>query len=577
MSPRDRLPESLDEDCDVDRLDALLEDALSAREESDLIEHLDECELCQRRLDQRAAEPETWGDAERFLPDEPYDEFSVSRFEEETPVDPVSTQIRSVLQVLDPTDIPSSLGRLGPYEVTGVIGSGGMGIVLKGMDPSLDRIVAIKVLAPHLACSGAARQRFGREAKAAAAVLHPNVIAIHGVANEVALPFLVMPYLRGRSLQRRIDQDGPLDPVDVLRIAVQVASGLAAAHSHGLVHRDIKPANILLEEGVERVTITDFGLARAVDDASMTRSGVIAGTPQYMSPEQARGVAIDCRSDLFSLGSAMYTMCTGHSPFRAETSFGVLRRITDEEPRPIREINPAIPKWLCRLVALLQSKDVEQRIQSAEEVEAICRQCLTHVEQPDAHRVPEVLRDEKLTASPLKWGTAVIVVLLLLAAAIPFLRPDDPAPRTTSGTATQLEQNDKSSTEGLGDSPSAGIENAARIDDSAPSVNAHLSGADTQLPGVDTQMPGVDTQLPGVDTQWSDDVSASLLKMEASLELIERDSTDFFLPGPENFPEPKNVLGLEGLPGPESLPGPENAGGNSIESNQNEVPPQESR
>ncbi|MGI9473171.1 MAG: serine/threonine-protein kinase [Rubripirellula sp.] len=550
MSPRDRLPKSSDEDCDVDLLDALLDDALNAHEESDLIEHLGECESCQRRLDQRAAEPETWGDAERFLPDEPYDEFSVSRFEEEAPVDPVSTQIRSVLQVLDPTDIPSSMGRLGPYEVTGVIGSGGMGIVLKGMDPSLDRIVAIKVLAPHLACSGAARQRFGREAKAAAAVLHPNVIAIHGVANEVALPFLVMPYLRGRSLQRRIDQDGPLDPVDVLRIAVQVASGLAAAHSHGLVHRDIKPANILLEEGVERVTITDFGLARAVDDASMTRSGVIAGTPQYMSPEQARGVAIDCRSDLFSLGSAMYTMCTGHSPFRAETSFGVLRRITDEEPRPIREINPAIPSWLCRLVVLLQSKDVERRIQSAEEVESICRQCLTHVEQPDSHRVPELLRDEKLTVSPLKLIVAVMVVGLLLAAAIPFLLPDNPAPLRISGDRTQSEESDASRAATLGVSQSKSVQNAVRTNDSAPPANAKWSRA---------------------DAQWSDDVAASLLEMEASLEQVERESTGFFLPGPEKS------LGIENLPGPENLSVPEITEGDSIKSNQNEIPQQESR
>ena len=194
------------------------------------------------------------------------------------------------------------LGRLGPYEVSGVIGAGGMGIVLKAFDCSLDRTVAIKVMAPHLASSGSARRRFAREAKAAAAVLHPNVIAIHGVAADQALPYLVMPYNRGMSLQKRIDQDGPLPLQETLRIAEQIAAGLAAAHAQGLVHRDIKPANILLEDGVERLAITDFGLARAVDDATMTRSGVIAGTPQYMSPEQARGDSIDHRSDLFSFG-----------------------------------------------------------------------------------------------------------------------------------------------------------------------------------------------------------------------------------------------------------------------------------
>ena len=130
----------------------------------------------------------------------------------------------------------------------------------------------------------------------------------------------------------------------------------------------MKPANILLADGIERVKLTDFGLARAADDASLTKTGVIAGTPQYMSPEQARGEPVDQRSDLFSLGSVLYAMCTGRPPFRAETSYGVLRRITDEEPRPIREINPEIPDWLCGIVAKLMSKRPDDRFQSAREV-----------------------------------------------------------------------------------------------------------------------------------------------------------------------------------------------------------------
>ena len=164
----------------------------------------------------------------------------------------------------------------------------------QGPRPALDRTVAIKVLAPHLAASGAARQRFAREAKAAAAVLHPNVIAIHGVsqATHAAVPGDAVSSA-APSLQERLDDEGPLAVHEILRIGMQTAAGLAAAHAQGLVHRDIKPANILLEEGVERVTITDFGLARAADDATLTRSGVIAGTPQYMSPEQARGEPVD--------------------------------------------------------------------------------------------------------------------------------------------------------------------------------------------------------------------------------------------------------------------------------------------
>src|SRR6516162_2388202 len=185
-----------------------------------------------------------------------------------------------------------------------------MGVVLKAFDPSLHRVVAIKVLAPQLATSGVARQRFLREAKAAAAVSHDHLVTIHAVDEANGLPYLVMQYIAGPSLQQRIDKEGALEVAEILRIGMQTAEGLAAAHGHGMVHRDVKPANILLEEGVSRVKLTDFGLARAIDDASLTQSGVVAGTPLYMSPEQAAGEPIDHRSDLFSLGSVLYVLCT---------------------------------------------------------------------------------------------------------------------------------------------------------------------------------------------------------------------------------------------------------------------------
>jgi WD40 repeat protein len=179
-----------------------------------------------------------------------------------------------------------------------------------------------------------------------------------------------MQYVSGRSLQERIDQDGPLTVEEVLRIGMQAAAGLAAAHAHGLVHRDIKPSNILLENGVERVKLTDFGLARAADDASLTQSGVLAGTPQYMAPEQAQGAGagMDHRADLFSLGSVLYAMCAGRPPFRAETTMAVIRRVCDERPRPLREINPEIPVWLADIITKLHAKDPARRFQSATEV-----------------------------------------------------------------------------------------------------------------------------------------------------------------------------------------------------------------
>ena len=401
--------------CDPEQIKLFLSGELTLAQEQTLQTHLDDCDTCRENMHSQAAEDSYWDEATQLFSDGGYQSCRLlgETRHDELGSGPRSIQTKSVLDMLAPTDDPNMLGRLGPYEVSGVIGAGGMGIVLKAFDCSLDRTVAIKVMAPHLASSGSARRRFAREAKAAAAVLHPNVIAIHGVAADHALPYLVMPYNRGMSLQKRIDQDGPLPLQETLRIAEQIAAGLAAAHAQGLVHRDIKPANILLEDGVERLAITDFGLARAVDDATMTRSGVIAGTPQYMSPEQARGDSIDHRSDLFSLGSVVYSMCTGHPPFRAETTFGILRRITDATPRPIREINSETPTWLCRLVEKLHAKSPTDRIQSASEVANLLQRCLAHVQTSDAPLPPELYLPRKRTR--VKWGVAGLTGVAVLA------------------------------------------------------------------------------------------------------------------------------------------------------------------
>jgi serine/threonine protein kinase len=372
--------------CNPDLLDQFLQNELSEIEEQQFTLHLDECADCREELESRAAERTAWQEASSMLGGRMVADRSAIH---DQSLHPRSPQIEQVLHQLTPTDDPAMLGRIGSYEVSGVVGAGGMGVVLKAHDRSLDRIVAIKVMSPHLASSGSARKRFAREAKAAAAVLHPNVIAIHGVASDDACPYLVMPDGRGASLQKRIDSQGPLPLKDTLRIGAQIASGLAAAHEQGLVHRDIKPANILLEEGVERVTITDFGLARAVDDASMTCSGVIAGTPQYMSPEQTRGEPIDARSDLFSLGSVLYAMCAGRSPFRAETTYGVLHRIANDNPTPICEVNSDVPLWLSHIVERLMAKRPDDRFDSATQVAELLEGCLAHVQQPTVMRLPE--------------------------------------------------------------------------------------------------------------------------------------------------------------------------------------------
>ena len=369
--------------CRRETIKAFLNDQLSSTDLAAFEEHLNDCDACCHNLEAMTVDEQWWNDASGYLDNATQSNDSVASDGRNTESD-AGDREQLWLDFLAPTDDPRMLGRFGAYEIAGVVGYGGMGIVLKGFDAALNRFVAIKLLAPHYATSGAARKRFLREAQAAAAVVHDNVTAIHGVNEFNNLPYIVMPYVRGESLQKRLDRCGSLEVVEILRIAMQTASGLAAAHAQGLVHRDIKPANILLPDGVERVLITDFGLARAADDASLTRSGVIAGTPQYMSPEQARGDKIDARSDLFSLGSVMYAMCTGHVPFRAETPYGILRRITDHEPRPIRDSNREIPTWLNQIVERLLRKDPSDRYQTAKDVEVDLQQCLLHLQTPEA-------------------------------------------------------------------------------------------------------------------------------------------------------------------------------------------------
>jgi serine/threonine-protein kinase len=371
------------------RLEQLLTGGLPPSEQAKITAHLEACEDCQRDADKLVAGKDSWTDVAKHLrhdrprPEEPLGrvmeklkaEASAVQTHDHTPTEDLS------LDFLTPSTQPGHLGRLDHYEVLEVIGRGGMGVVLKALDPTLHRIVAIKVLAPQLATSGTARRRFTREAQAAAAVSHDHVVTIHAVEEANGLPYLVMQYIAGISLQERLDKGGPLELKEILRIGMQTASGLAAAHAQGLVHRDIKPANILLENGVQRVKITDFGLARAADDASLTQSGVVAGTPQYMAPEQARGEAVDHRADLFSLGSVLHAMCTGRPPFCASTAMAVLRRVSDDTPRSIKELNPEIPDWLVAIVEKLHAKDPSERFQSAREVTELLNQHLAQLQQ----------------------------------------------------------------------------------------------------------------------------------------------------------------------------------------------------
>jgi WD40 repeat protein len=324
------------------------------------------------------------------------------------------------LDFLAPGQRPGDLGRLGHYEVERVVGRGGMGVVLKAFDEVLHRVVAIKMMAPQLATSASARKRFLREAQAAAAVRNEHVVDIHAVEEVDGLPYLVMEYVNGLSLQERLDRSGPLELKETLRIGLQTAAGLAAAHKQGLIHRDVKPANILLENGVQRVKITDFGLARAVaDDASLSQSGVVAGTPQYMAPEQARGEPVDHRADLFSLGSLLYAMCTGQPPFGASTTMAVLKQVAEDAPRPVREVNPESPDWLVAIIERLHAKDRADRFQSAAEVAELLEQHLSHLQQPVSVPAPaaptkNVVRQTGGRGRTGRWAAAAAVLVVLV-------------------------------------------------------------------------------------------------------------------------------------------------------------------
>ena len=307
------------------------------------------------------------------------------------------------LSFLEPSTKAGSIGTLSHYEILEVLGQGGFGVVFKAFDEKLHRRVAIKVMSVRMAATSPPRKRFLREARSAAAIKHENIVQVYSV-EEQPLPFLVMECIDGETLGHRLDSSGPLEISEVLYLGRQIAAGLAAAHAMGLIHRDIKPGNILLEQGVEqKVKITDFGLARAADDASLTRSGIISGTPMYMAPEQAMGMTLDHRADLFSMGSVLYQMACGRPPFRAPSTIAVLRRVAEDTPRALNEIVPEIPDWLVVIINKLLAKNPEDRFHSAKEVADLLALCQSELQSTgvvtcvnSSHQAP---RDEPSPAA----------------------------------------------------------------------------------------------------------------------------------------------------------------------------------
>jgi hypothetical protein len=423
---------------DKGRLQKLLDSALPPSDQTDLVRHLDDCRGCQQALEGLATGEWNWAEPARGCggakpPDQSAFWPALRSVESSVTIaspEPAPTPEEVSLDFLTAAEDPKYLGRLdNHFEVEAVVGRGGMGIVMRALDPCLQRTVALKVLDPMLARNELARTRFCREARAAASVTHENVVAVHQVDidEEKDLPYLVMQYVSGVTLQDRLDRGEKLSLREVVRIGQQAAGGLAAAHAQGLVHRDIKPGNILLEEPGGRVKLTDFGLARAAEDAKLTQTGFVAGTPLYMAPEQARNEPVDARTDLFSLGSVLYAMCTGRPPFEASSPFLVLQRVTGEVPRPIHDLNPAVPDDLAELIEHLLEKDPADRVQSAAEVADRLGDMLARlpadavVSPPSAPVRRSTFTRTRRNGSPwLRWP-AVVAITVLAALGVLFL------------------------------------------------------------------------------------------------------------------------------------------------------------
>ncbi len=283
---------------------------------------------------------------------------------------------------LRPADKPGLLGMLGPYEVHEVIGRGGMAVVFKAVDPALHRVVAIKVMPACVASTRPAPTTFHARAQAAAAVCHDHVVTVHGVLEAAGMPCLVMQFIDGESLQDRLDRCGPLDVEDIVRLGLQIAWGWPPPTRRGSFIATSSRPTLLLENGLSAHQDHRFRPGPHGRRCRLTQAGVMAGTPEYMAPEQADGEAFDHRADLFSLGSVLYAMCTGLPPFRGPTAVAVLRRVSDQVPMPIRDLSPEVPVWLEELVRRLMTKHPADRFQSAVEVANLLEGYRAHLRQP---------------------------------------------------------------------------------------------------------------------------------------------------------------------------------------------------
>src|SRR6201981_430888 len=249
------------------------------------------------------------------------------------------------------------------YEILALLGQGGMGAVYKARDTELDRLVALKIIRPELTTNPEILKRFKQELILARQVTHRNVIRIFDLGQADGFKFITMEYLEGQDLRAVLREQGKLEPTEAAKIILQICRALEVAHGEGVIHRDLKPQNIMLDAN-GRAYVMDFGIARSAYLPGMTQTGALMGTPEYMSPEQAKGQKVDARSDLFSLGIIFYETLRGGSPFKAETAMATMFKRTKERAVPLMQLGHGTPGFLSDIVSKCLEMDVQQRYQS---------------------------------------------------------------------------------------------------------------------------------------------------------------------------------------------------------------------
>lgn len=429
----------------TEELRQLLGSQLSSDLQQEYTNHLDRCPCCQNKLEELATEGTNLSSVvEHLTTSEPMATSAYWPAIKEIdkaiaqaagnqaglkgnavvtppPVERKPKKKDATLDFLDPPTDPSYLGRIAHFDVMRVLGRGGMGVVLEAFDSKLQRHVAIKVLDPEVAEEEVSKQRFCREARAAASVTHENVVAVHQVEKvpEKGIAFLVMQLISGETLEQRLQREKKLPLNEIVRISMEAARGLSAAHSQGLIHRDIKPGNILLEPPQQKVKLTDFGLARVAEDVKLTRTGFVSGTPLYMAPEQALGAEPDPRSDLFSLGAVIYEMAAGQPPFTGNSALAILKQITEVKHPPLKEVNPNVPEWLAEIVDDLLAKKPSDRYDSAKDLAEVLEYHWAHL-KTSSEELPSVcqveLRKRKVRNRVVigAVGTALLAIGLLV-------------------------------------------------------------------------------------------------------------------------------------------------------------------